>query len=686
VPAGSSAATGRATFAIDTQTNVLSYHVTVKNLEGAEQSAEIRGPTARGSAAAMLHSLSAGNPKVGIWIYDESIEADLLAGRTYVEVATDAHPAGEIRGQIEPNTAPPAAASLDLTLALWDGAPKIPTAVVRIEFEISAPDLTTITRSVTPGASPVMESFLTPRGAARRVAALAYDASSTLLYSTVAYIDVGGEERAVFLEMIPASDTAPPTGAGASAASAISGRTIAIEWARATDDTSPPEHLTYLIYLATTSGGQDFAAPIAASEPGALARTLTGLAAGSPYHMVVRAMDQAGNVDANLIEVSTTTLAAGAGLYVDVRNGSDDPTCGTATHPCRTITAALARTAGDEPIYVARGVYDEATGETFPLALQPGTRLVCESEWIGDPPGTRNTAVFMHKVLIRTTGLTSVLLGAPDVVIWAPVIELDPPSHSAGLGIDWNDSPIDVYRTWLAGPGDGVSQASGVRIGGDSLIDNCKVVGFNGIASRAISSYGVGNVIRHSLISNNAQGISGEGDLTVHHCIIEGHSAVAVGEFHLDFYRNAVRDNYTAIQHPAPGSRLVGNVIERTEGVAIRLWHPDETADPVTILNNTISRNRIGIEVVYRAGAIIRYNTIVCNTYADLATASPVLLDCRNNSWDHAPPTADQPDGDGLDGCEPGLDVCYALAYAGAPLPLLDPSFAGTCPLIAVVP
>jgi hypothetical protein len=685
LPPGSSSALGKATFTIDTARNRLSYTIAINNLEGVEQSAQIHGPAARGAAAAALHTLPAGNPKAGIWQYSESIEPDLLAGRTYVEIVTDAHPGGELRGQIEPGPGQPASPTLTLTLARWDGATVVPAAVDRVEFAISAPGMATITRTVAPGATPVSESFPTPHGAVRRIEARAYSATDVELFVAVAYVDLGQVDRTILLPMIGAADTVAPTGAGAVDATAVSGRTIAVSWNKATDDTSPPEYLTYLIYAAAGAGGQDFTAPTAVSEPGALARTLTGLAAGTAHHFVVRAMDQAGNVDANVVEVSATTLAAGTGLFVDVDNGSDGPTCGTAANPCKTITAALARTAGDEPVYVAAGVYDETAGEVFPLALKAGTRLICETEWIGDPPGTRNTAVFVHKVLIRTTGLTSVLLGAPDAMVSGPIVELDPPTNSAGTGIDWNDSPIDIFYAWVRGPGDGTTQVQGIRIGGDSLVDSCKVIDFDGTAGRAISVWGAGNVIRHSLIRNSQFGISGQGDQIIHHCIIE-QCQFAVGELGGEFYLNTVRDNYQGIKHPAPGARLVGNVIGDNDKTGIRLWHPDDTADPVVILGNWIFRNSIGIEVTYHAGAIIRYNAILCNSAIDLGTTSDVLLDCRNNAWDHRPPTTMIPTGEYLVGCDPGIDVCYALDYAGSPLPHLEPSYKEYCPLIGIVP
>ena len=52
----------------------------------------------------------------------------------------------------------------------------------------------------------------------------------------------------------------------------------------------------------TASGGEDFTAPSAVTAPGALQTTLTGLAQGQTYYVVVRAVDAAGNSDSNTFE------------------------------------------------------------------------------------------------------------------------------------------------------------------------------------------------------------------------------------------------------------------------------------------------------------------------------------------------------------------------------------------------
>ncbi len=100
------AATGWATFTIDTTANALNYYVSYENLSSAETAAHIHGPGLHGTNAGVLVALPAGTPKAGTWNYPQANEAAILAGRTYVNVHSTGFPGGEIRGQIVPVVVP----------------------------------------------------------------------------------------------------------------------------------------------------------------------------------------------------------------------------------------------------------------------------------------------------------------------------------------------------------------------------------------------------------------------------------------------------------------------------------------------------------------------------------------------------------------------------------------------------
>jgi hypothetical protein len=101
VPVNASPATGIAYIELDTAANTLTYHITYSGLTTAETAAHIHGFAAAGANAGVLHPLPAtAGVKDGTWTYLEAQEADILAGRTYINIHTSGNPGGEIRGQI----------------------------------------------------------------------------------------------------------------------------------------------------------------------------------------------------------------------------------------------------------------------------------------------------------------------------------------------------------------------------------------------------------------------------------------------------------------------------------------------------------------------------------------------------------------------------------------------------------
>jgi hypothetical protein len=95
-----SAGLGAGSFIIDTDANTVTYRIAYAGLNSAESAAHIHGFSDPGTPSGVVHTLPAGMPKVGVWNYTEDQEADILAGRTYVNIHTTTSPGGEIRGQI----------------------------------------------------------------------------------------------------------------------------------------------------------------------------------------------------------------------------------------------------------------------------------------------------------------------------------------------------------------------------------------------------------------------------------------------------------------------------------------------------------------------------------------------------------------------------------------------------------
>jgi hypothetical protein len=98
---------------------------------------------------------------------------------------------------------------------------------------------------------------------------------------------------------------------------------ITLSWLPAIDDSSAEGNLVYNLYRAGQSGGQDFDAPIG-TITGASAYVDTGIERDSIYHYVVRAMDEAGNEESNLIELAASTPYDSAGVVYAYHPGLHD--------------------------------------------------------------------------------------------------------------------------------------------------------------------------------------------------------------------------------------------------------------------------------------------------------------------------------------------------------------------------
>ncbi|WP_025764282.1 CHRD domain-containing protein [Dyadobacter tibetensis] len=108
VPAVSSSAEGMMDVVYNKTTKKLSFTLAFRGLSGNPTMAHIHGPAAAGTNGGVKVDLSSFLPSAGMGVFSHSLdvdgttlnEADLLAGKYYVNIHTAAHPSGEIRGQI----------------------------------------------------------------------------------------------------------------------------------------------------------------------------------------------------------------------------------------------------------------------------------------------------------------------------------------------------------------------------------------------------------------------------------------------------------------------------------------------------------------------------------------------------------------------------------------------------------
>jgi hypothetical protein len=168
--------------------------------------------------------------------------------------------------------------------------------------------MATLSRSitVTDHTQPLVVSLDVPKGSNRHFRVQAYDSSGNLLYQGDAYSNVS---TAVSLNL-DLQAAAPLQFAGIKTAQAITPTQIDLSWDPAQSALVPSSGMVYLVYMATTPGGENFTSPTFTTSAGVSGYSVTNLAPGVTYYFVVRASDGAGTVDSNTVERSARTASA----------------------------------------------------------------------------------------------------------------------------------------------------------------------------------------------------------------------------------------------------------------------------------------------------------------------------------------------------------------------------------------
>ena len=188
-------------------------------------------------------------------------------------------------------------------------ASAIPSGVEAIRFTISAPDMTTIRRTIsTGGRTAITEIFQVPVGPGRRFLVEALDSSGTVVYQGETYANIGSVSVSLTVNVVNV-DPLTPVFSGLANLTGISATSMILSWAPASDNLTPQGDIQYLIYMATAPGAQNFSAPAFTTPAGATTYEVTGLTPLTTYFFVVRAKDEKGNIDSNAVERSATTLA-----------------------------------------------------------------------------------------------------------------------------------------------------------------------------------------------------------------------------------------------------------------------------------------------------------------------------------------------------------------------------------------
>lgn len=101
VPPNDSAGTGTVKVTYDTATKKLFWEGTFSGLTGAPTAGHFHGPADPGkNAGVVIPIMPKESPFKGSADLTDAQAADLLAGKWYVNIHTDAHKGGELRGQV----------------------------------------------------------------------------------------------------------------------------------------------------------------------------------------------------------------------------------------------------------------------------------------------------------------------------------------------------------------------------------------------------------------------------------------------------------------------------------------------------------------------------------------------------------------------------------------------------------
>jgi hypothetical protein len=201
------------------------------------------------------------------------------------------------------------------------------------------------------------------------------------------------DKNTIELSGAPQADGNPPAFGGASGAAPAPQGGITLTWNAAIDDLTSTPGIGYYVYEATAAGAEDFTVPSFVVDPGLTTYLVPDLPQpGATYYFVVRALDAAGNVDENTVEVSSEpgadTLAptfGGCTTAVTITSTQVTVTWNPATDnttpgPQIAYDVYAASTSGQESFHTPNGTF---TGGTAGLVggLKPNTTyyFVCRA-------------------------------------------------------------------------------------------------------------------------------------------------------------------------------------------------------------------------------------------------------------------------------------------------------------------
>lgn len=179
----------------------------------------------------------------------------------------------------------------------------------------------------------------------------------------------------------PPADVLTPIFWGVQCVSTAGGPAVRLDWMAGQDNVTLPGSLRYRVFVAGTAGGQNFGAPILTTGPGATSAIVTNahsplIALNQRAYFVVRALDQAGNLDDNTVEVSAIPVPDAQVAFVD-DTAAGPGVLGDHLQPYPTIQAAITdvETAGGGAVVVTAANGGTDYGEELTFANGAATSI-----------------------------------------------------------------------------------------------------------------------------------------------------------------------------------------------------------------------------------------------------------------------------------------------------------------------
>lgn len=257
---------------------------------------------------AVRHSISNGYDMAVAEVFKDGAPLSAFGGRSFVSVSFDEEP---------PDSVPPVFSGL-VSVVPTSGDPfqSLHLSWAPASDNISHPSQIVYDIYMFPFHA--VGSFGTPT-ATSIAGATSYDLGGLAPGSQHTFVvrarDIAGnrDSNTVAVDGTTQMDVTPPVfTSGATLLDTPTTTSLTVHWSLATDTVSPQDEIGYLIYVATTPGGQNFSLADFDTGPGLItSAVISSLSPNTTYYIVVRAYDGQGNIDTNSIEVTATTASAG---------------------------------------------------------------------------------------------------------------------------------------------------------------------------------------------------------------------------------------------------------------------------------------------------------------------------------------------------------------------------------------